>query len=380
MDFAFTDEQRMIREAVRDFAQGELAPKAADVDRTGRFPIESVRQLAGMGLFAMCVPEEFGGGAAGAVAQALAQMEVAEADASLCVVMSVTNMVAEAINRDGTDEQKRRFIPMLVSGEFPVGAFVLTEAQAGSDATNIRTRAERDGDAYVLNGQKVFITSAAWASVYLVFARTGGEGSDGISAFLIERGTPGMTVGKEEKKMGLNGSNTCELVFENCRVPVQNRVLDEGRGFRVAMGSLDGGRIGVASQAIGIGRAAMRAALAYAPTREAFGKPLTEIGAIQHKIADMATELDAAQLLALRAAWLKEQGRGRFTREASMAKVFASEAANRVCKEAVQVFGGYGYCTDYPVERHYRDCKVTTLYEGTSEIQRLVIARSLLRD
>ena len=378
MDFEFTDDQRMIRDAVRNYSRAELAPRAAQVDRQGRFPIERVRELSELGFVGMTVPEEYGGTLAGALALSLSLTEIAAGDASVAVIMSVSNMVAEAIWRLGTEAQRRRFIPMICHGEYPVGGFALTEAQAGSDATNLRTRAVRDGGHFVLNGTKTFITSAAFASVYIVMARASDEpGSRGITALLVERGAPGMSVGKEEKKMGLNGSQTCELSFEDCRVPAENVLSGEGQGFRVAMTALDGGRIGVASQAIGIASAAMAVAVDYAKQRVAFGKPISELQAIQWKFADMATQLDAARLLVWRAAWRKDN-KLPFTREASMAKLYAAEAANRACKEAVQILGGYGYCADYPVERHFRDARVTTIYEGTSEIQRIVIARHVL--
>lgn len=377
MDLRLSTEQQMIVDAVRDFAQDRLAPRAAEVDATGTFPLDSIRECAALGLCAMNVPEDAGGTGVGPVAAALAIQELARADASISVTQSVTNMVAEAIWRFGNPDQWRRFIPMAAAGDYPIGAFVLTEPGAGSDATAQKTTAIQDGDAYVLNGTKNFITSAAYAGVFIVMARTGKQGSKGISAFLVERGAPGMRVGKEEDKMGLRGSNTAELVFENCRVPVENRLGEEGIGFKVAMSALDGGRINVASQALGIARAALRDAVEYAKTREAFGKPIAELQAIQWKIADMATQLDAAELLILRAAWLKQEKRA-YTREASMAKLYSTEAANRAVKEALQVLGGYGYCRDYPLERYFRDCKVTTIYEGTSEIQRIVIARHTL--
>ncbi|MCC6160575.1 MAG: acyl-CoA dehydrogenase family protein [Deltaproteobacteria bacterium] len=377
MDLRLSTEQQMIVDAVRDFAQGRLAPRAAEVDATGVFPLDAIRECAALGLCAMNVPEDAGGTGVGPVAAALAIQELARADASISVTQSVTNMVAEAIWRFGNPDQWRRFIPMAAAGDYPIGAFVLTEPGAGSDATAQKTTAVLDGDAYVINGTKNFITSAAYAGVFIVMARAGKQGSKGISAFLVERGAPGMRVGKEEDKMGLRGSNTAELVFENCRVPVENRLGEEGIGFKVAMSALDGGRINVASQALGIARAALRDAVEYAKTREAFGKPIAELQAIQWKIADMATQLDAAEMLILRAAWLKQEKRP-YTREASMAKLYSTEAANRAVKEALQVLGGYGYCRDYPLERYFRDCKVTTIYEGTSEIQRLVIARHTL--
>ncbi|MCZ7582064.1 MAG: acyl-CoA dehydrogenase family protein [Deltaproteobacteria bacterium] len=378
MDLSFTDDQRMIRDMVREFAQKELAPKAADRDKSGEPPLEEIRKLAELGLMGMRVPAEYGGSEAGTLALALALMEIAQGDAAAAVITSVTNMVAEAIYRFGDEEQRRAFLPKVLTGDFPVGAFALTEPQAGSDARNLKTRAETDGDAFVLNGEKTFITSAPISSVFIVMAKTGAaDRSAPISSFLVEKDTPGLVVGKPEKKMGLHGSPTCTVSFDNCRIPRSNRLGREGDGFKVAMMALDGGRIGVSSQSIGIARAALDFAVGYAKERQAFGAPIAKLQAIQWKIADMAMELDAAQLLVWRAACLKDAGRP-FTREASMAKLYATEAANRACKEAVQILGGYGYVSDYPVERHMRDCKVTTLYEGTSEIQRLVIARHVI--
>ncbi len=369
----------MIVDSVRSFSKKELAPNAAEVDRTGVFPLESHRKLAELGLIGMNVSEKYGGSEAGAVALSLALTEIAAADASIAVTMSVSNMVAETIAAGATEAQKERFIPQICGGDYPIGAFALSEAGAGTDATALKTRAVRDGDDYILNGSKLFITSAAFASVVLVMARTSDEPrAKGITAFLVERGAPGMSIGKEEHKMGIRGSNTAELIFENCRIPENQRIGGEGEGFKVAMTALDGGRIGIASQALGIGRAAFEASIQYAKEREAFGRPIAKFQAIQWKLADMATELDAAQLLTRRAARLKEDKKP-FTKEASMAKVFSTEAGNRACREAVQIFGGYGYCSEYPVERYMRDCKVTTIYEGTSEVQRIVIARHLLQ-
>ena len=378
MDFNLTPEQSQIRDMARDFALGELEPVASEYERNSRFPIENLRKMANLGLFGMLVPEELGGSATGAVAYSLAVTEGARCCASTCVTMSVTNMVAEAVHKFGTDAQKRRFLPMLFGGDFPIGAFALTEPQAGSDARAIRTRAVRQGDSWVLTGSKAFITSGAFASIVIVYAVTENpEGGKGISAFVVERGTPGLIVGKEESKMGLRASNTVALSFEDCSIPADNLLGEVGGGFRIAMTALDGGRVGVSSQALGIATRALEEAVRYSKERIQFGKPISELQAIQWMLADSATELDAARLLVLRAATLKEKGI-RSTAEASMAKLYATEAANRICARALQVHGGYGYVTEYIPERLLRDCKVTTIYEGTSEIQRIVIARSVL--
>ena len=380
MDWNPTDDQKMVVDMVRDFATNELKPLAAQLDEKCEFPLENLRKMAELGLMGMNVPEQYGGSPVGPVALCLALTEVARGCGSTAVTMSVTNMVAEAINQFGTEEQKKKFIPKVVSGEFPLGSFALSEAQSGSDAAALKTKARLDGDEWVLDGSKIFISHGAYSSVLIVWARTSdAPRAGGISAFIVEKDTPGLIVGKSEDKMGLRGSNTVALTFEDCRIPKDNLLGGENLGFRIAMMALDGGRIGVASQALGIGLAALDASVEYAKIREQFGKPLGKLQAIQWMIADMATELDAARALIMRAAWLKENHKP-FSQEASMAKLFATEAANRAVKDAVQIHGGYGYTKEYVVERLIRDCKVTTLYEGTSEIQRLVIARNLLAD
>jgi alkylation response protein AidB-like acyl-CoA dehydrogenase len=307
--------------------------------------------------------------------------EVARACASTAVTMAVTNMVGEVIAAFGTDEQKRRYNPKLASGEYMAGAFALSEPDAGSDPGGMSTTATRDGDSWVLDGQKQWITSGAYAGVMVVWARTGDRetlpGTRGISCFLVEGGTPGLIIGKAEDKMGIRGSNTVSLTFDGCRVPATALLGELNSGFRIAMMALDGGRIGISSQAIGIARAALDESVQYARDRKQFDKAIAEFQGTQWKLADMAVELDAAHLLAMRAAWLKGKGR-LFSREASMAKVFATEAANRICNKAVQIHGGYGYIREFAAERHLRDVRVTMIYEGTSEIQRIVIARSTL--
>jgi alkylation response protein AidB-like acyl-CoA dehydrogenase len=379
MEFAPSAAQEAVREVARRFARERLAPRARDRDLHEIFPAEEMRELGALGLLGVNVPEAWGGSAAGAVAYVLAMAEIAAADASVAVTMAVTNMCAELIARAGTDEQRRRYVPKLTSGEYLAGSFALSEPQAGSDAGGMTTFAERRGDRYVLNGAKQWITSGAYCGVMVVWARTSREpGTKGISCFLVERGTPGLTVGKPEDKMGLRGSNTVPLAFEDCEIPVEARLGEEGAGFRWAMAALDGGRIGIAAQALGIGEAALEAAVHYARERRAFGRPIAEFQGVSFPLADVKTELSAARLLALRAAWLKDEGRP-FTREAAMAKLLASEAAQRAVSRAVQVHGGYGYTDAFPVERYLRDARVTTIYEGTSEIQRLVIAREVLR-
>ncbi|HSA22010.1 MAG TPA: acyl-CoA dehydrogenase family protein, partial [Myxococcota bacterium] len=364
MDFELSETQQLIRQTARDFATAELEPGAGERERKGEFPGALLRKMAELGLMGVNVPERFGGVEAGVVAYALAMMEIARACASTAVTMAVTNMVAEIICKFGDDSQRQAHVPKLTSGAYPAGAFALTEPGSGSDAAALRTTARRDGGGWVLNGTKQFITSGAHAGVNVVWARTGGPGPKGISTFLVTPDTPGLKIGPEEKKMGLRASNTVSLVFEDARLPASALLGEEGRGFPIAMTALDGGRIGVASQAIGIGTAALEAAVRYAKERCTFGKPIAEHQAIQWMLADSDTELDAARLLVLRAAWLKERGRP-FTREASMGKLVSTESANRVCARAFQIHGGYGYVEDYPVERYLRDCRVTTIYEGT---------------
>lgn len=379
MDFELSDTQRMVRDTARDFATQKIAPRAAELDAKEEFPTDLLRGLADLGLLGVNVQSRWGGAEAGAVSYAVAMIEVARACASTAVAMAVTNMVAEVIQAFGNDAQRDRHLPKITSGEHLTGAFALSEPAVGSDPGAMTTTARRDGDHWVLSGQKQWITNGAHAGVMVVWARTGGPGAKGISCFLVDRGTPGLAIGRPEDKHGLRASNTVPLAFDDCRVPVTALLGELGMGFRIAMMALDGGRIGIAAQAIGIATAAQEAAIAYAKDRRAFGKAIAEFQAIQWMLADSATELDAARLLCLRAAHLKES-KVPFTREASMAKLFASEAAQRVVNKAMQVHGGYGYTREFPVERHLRDVRVTTIYEGTSEIQRLVIARELLRN
>ncbi|MFN3284997.1 MAG: acyl-CoA dehydrogenase [bacterium] len=378
MDFALSEEHRLVQQTARDFATREILPVASRLDAEHRFPAEIVRGLAELGLMGVMVPEEYGGAGMDNVAYVLAMEEVARACASTAAILSVNNsLVCDPILRYGTEQQKRRYLPVLASGR-EIGCYCLTEPQAGSDAASLQTTARLDGDSWVLNGTKVFVTNAREAWVFIVYARTEPEpGARGISAFIVERDHPGISVGKVERKMGLLASSTCEVLLQDCRVPRDNLLGARGEGFKVALSTLDGGRIGIAAQAVGIARAALEESVAYARERRQFGRPIAEFQAIQWKIADMATRIDAARLLTLRAAWLRDQGK-RCTVEASMAKLAASETAMFAAHQGVQIFGGYGYIKDYPVERYFRDAKITEIYEGTSEIQRLVIARNLL--
>ncbi len=377
MRLELTDEQQMVQTLAREFAEQEVKPIAAECDREARFPHATVKRMGELGLLGIGVPEEHGGGGAGTLAYTLALEEVAVACASHAVVMSVNNsLVCDPLLKFGTPEQHARFLAPLASGR-GLGCFALTEPQAGSDATNLTTRGRRDGDHYVLDGRKMFVTNGRESTVALVFAQTDPERAHhGISAFLVEKGTPGFLVPKVEDKLGLRASDTAEFVFEGCRVAAANRLGAEGQGFKVAMQAIDGGRIGIAAQAVGIARAALEASVAYAKERRSFGVPIGEHQMIQWMLADMATAVDAARLLTWRAAALKDRG-APYGTAASMAKLFASEAAMRVTTDAIQVHGGYGYMKDYPVERFFRDAKITQIYEGTSQIQRLVVARSL---
>jgi len=379
LNLDLTESQKEIRELAARFARDRILPCARDRDREERFPVELLREMAALGLMGINVPAEYGGASAGAVAYALAMMEVSAACASTSVAMAVTNMCAELICNFGSSAQKRKYVTRLVSGEALAGAFALSEPHCGSDAAALTTRATRRGRAWVLDGSKQWITSGAYAGVLVVWARSGGTGSRGISAFIVEGGAPGMRVGKREDKLGLRSSNTVALTFEDCEIPEENLLGQEGEGFKLAMAALDGGRIGIASQACGVAEAALQASIAYAKDRSAFGKPIGEFQAIRWFLANVETDLAAARLLTLRAASQKQRGQP-FTRQASMAKLFASEMAYRACDRAVQIHGGYGYIDEFPVERYLRDARVQTLYEGTSEIQRLVIAREVLKE
>ncbi len=373
-----TEEQTMIRDLARDFAEKEVRPIAEAIDREARFPRETVTRMGELGLLGIAVPETYGGSGGDTVAYALALEEVARACASHAVVMSVNNsLYCDSVLKYGTEEQKARFLTPFASGR-KIGCFALTEPEAGSDASNQSTLAVLDGDAYVLDGRKVFVTNGRESAAALVFAQTDRTARRrGITAFLIEKGTPGFTVGKTEDKLGIRASDTAEFLFERCRVPAANRLGEVGQGFKIALRALDCGRIGIAAQALGIATAAYEAALAYARERKSFGVPIGQHQMVQWMLADMATAIEAARLLTLRAAWLKDSG-ARFGPEAAMAKLFASEMAMRVTTDAIQVHGGYGFIKEYQVERYFRDAKITQIYEGTSQIQKLVVARHLL--
>ena len=373
-----SDEQVQIRDAARTFARERLAPFAAQWDRDHAYPTEAIREMGEMGFFGMVVPEEWGGSATGQVAYALALEEIAAGDGACSTIMSVHNSVAcMPILKFGTPEQKERFLRPLASGE-SIGAFALTEPQAGSDAANLRTRARRDGNSsYVLDGTKQFITSGRTAKVVITFAVTDPEaGKKGISAFVIPTDTPGYEVSRVEDKMGQHASDTCQITFNELRLPAEYRLGQEGEGYRIALANLEGGRIGIASQSVGMARAAFEVARDYAKERETFGKILMEHQAVAFRLADMATQIAVARQMVLHAASLREAGQPCLT-EASMAKLFASEMAEKVCSSAIQILGGYGYLSDFPVERIYRDVRVCQIYEGASDIQRLVIARNL---
>lgn len=372
-----TQEQEMIREAVRDYAQTQLWPHAAEWDRQSTFPRSALRGLGELGLFGMTVPEQWGGAGADYVSLALALEEIAAGDGACSTVVSVQNsVVCGPILGFGNDHQKARFLTPLASGE-ALGCFCLTEPHVGSDAGAIRTRAVPANDSYVLNGVKQFITTGRNAQLAIVFAVTDPTaGKKGLSAFIVPTDTAGYNVGRVEDKLGQHASDTAQIVFENCTVPAANRLGDEGQGYRIALANLEGGRIGIAAQCVGMARSAFELARDYARERESFGKPIIEHQAISFRLADMATEIEAARQLILHAATLKDAGRP-CLKEASMAKLFASEMAERVCSAALQVHGGYGYLADFPVERIYRDVRVAQIYEGTSDVQRIVIGRSL---
>lgn len=379
MAFQLTPEQEMIRLMARDFAKKELEPFAGEWDREETFPEKAIRKMGGLGLMGMMIPVEYGGAGAGAVSYSLALQEIAYACASTAVTMSVTNLSSDPILKFGSEEQKQRYLAPLARGEM-LGAFALTEPDAGSDPGGMTTRAEEKSDHYLVNGSKIFITNGTYADVIVLITRIGSEKSNrGLSAFLLTKGTPGFRIGRKEDKMGLRASDTVELLFDDCRIPKENLLGKEGIGFKIAMVALDSGRIGIASQSLGIARACLHEAVAYAKTRKQFGKNIGSFQAIQWMIADTAAEIEAAHWLTLYAADKKDQGLP-FKREASMAKLFASEMANRAAYRAVQIHGGYGYMKEYKVERLYRDARVTTIYEGTSEVQRIVIAREVLEE
>ncbi|MET3655305.1 acyl-CoA dehydrogenase [Sporosarcina psychrophila] len=378
MDLTFTEEQQMMRDMVQSFAKTEIEPFIPRME-AGEFPRDILKKMGGLGLMGITVPEEYGGAGMDFISYISAIHELSKVSAVVGVILSVhTSVGTNPIMYFGNDEQKNRYLPKLASGEY-LGAFCLTEASSGSDAGSLKTRAVKKDDHYVLNGSKMFITNGGEADVYIVFASTGpSKGTYGISAFIVDKDTPGLVIGKDERKMGLHGSRTVELSFDQMKVPLENLLGEEGGGFKIAMANLDVGRIGIAAQALGIAEAALEAATGYAKDRVQFGKPIAAQQGVGFKLADMATAVEAAKLLVYRAAQLRAEGLP-CGKEASMAKLFASKAAVEGSIEAVQVFGGYGYTEDYPVERYFRDAKVTEIYEGTSEIQRIVISKHLMK-
>jgi butyryl-CoA dehydrogenase len=379
VDLHLSPEQKLVLETARDFANAKIAPRAAEIDRSHAFPRDLIAELGKMGLMGIAIPQAHGGAGMDTVTYALALEEISRACASTGVIVSVNNsLVCDPLLHFGSDEQKKTWLHPLASGT-KLGCFALSEPDAGSDASAQKTTARRDGEHWVLRGTKNFITNAPVADVAIVMAMTDlAKGHHGISAFVVPLSTEGLRVGPPDQKLGIRGALSAQIFFDDCRLPASALLGKEGEGFKVAMRTLDGGRIGIAAQAVGIGRAAFEAAMRYALERKSFGKIIAEHQAIQFKLADMSTELDAARLLLWRAAAAKDAGVGRYTKEAAMAKLFASEACNRIAREAVQIFGGYGYLADFPVERHFRDAKITEIYEGTSEIQRLVIADAVV--
>jgi alkylation response protein AidB-like acyl-CoA dehydrogenase len=383
MHLDLTEEQKLIQETARDFARAEIEPVAAELDRGGDrgAMLANLKKLAELGFMGLNVREEYGGTAAGVVAFSVAMTEIARACASTAVTVSVNNMAAEVIQAVGSEEQKRAYIPKICSGEFSAASFALTETCAGSDPAGMCTRAVDDGDSWVLNGSKIFITSAPYAGLFVVWAVTdpAAPKGKGISCFLVEAGTKGLVIGKEEEKMGQHGSATNEVIFDDCRIPKSALMGNVNDGFRTAVGELAGGRIGIGSLALGVGLAAVDYATRYSTERAQFGQKIAGFQAIQWMVADGYTELEAARLLLMNAAYRKESGKA-FAKEASMAKMYATEAANNACYKAIQILGGYGYTRDFPVERYARDARITSIYEGTNEIQRVIISREILKN
>jgi alkylation response protein AidB-like acyl-CoA dehydrogenase len=379
MNFQLTEEQLAVQEAARDFAQSELLPGVIERDTEARFPTEQIQKMGALGFMGMMVDPAYGGGGMDTLSYVIAMEELSKIDASASVSMSVNNsLVCWGLEKYGSEEQKQKYLSKLATGEL-LGAFCLSEPEAGSDATSQQTTATLEGDYYLLNGTKNWITNGSSASIYLVIAQTdASKGHKGISVFIVEKGWDGFVVGKKEDKLGIRGSDTHSLLFTDVKVPVQNRIGAEGFGFTFAMETLNGGRIGIAAQALGIASGAYELALAYSKERKAFGKPISQHQAIQFKLADMATQIEAARLLVFKAAWLKDEGK-EYAHASAMAKLYASEVAMSVTIEAVQVHGGYGYVKEYHVERLMRDAKITQIYEGTSEIQRIVISRGVLK-
>jgi alkylation response protein AidB-like acyl-CoA dehydrogenase len=379
VNFELSEEHKMIQEMARDFAEKEIRPKAAELDKTERHPAEIIQKMAALNLMGIAVPEVYGGGGADVLSYVIALEEIARGCAGVGVIMSVNNsLVCDPINTFGTEQQKKKFLTPLASGE-KLGCFGLTEPEAGSDAAAQKTTAVLQGGEWVINGKKNFITNGNVADYCVLIAMTDkSQGYKGISSFIVDCQVPGFSVGVVEKKLGIRASGTAELIMEDCHIPRENLLGQVGQGFYVAMNTLDGGRIGIAAQALGIARAALEAATEFSKSRVQFGQPISKFQAIQWMIADMATELDAARLLTLRAAFLKDQNQ-RYEKEAAMAKLFASEAASRITTKSIQIHGGYGYIQEYNVERHFRDARITEIYEGTSEVMRLVISKNILK-
>lgn len=380
MDFLLTEDQQMFQKMVRDFATKELEPVAARFDEDEEFPTENIKKMAELGLFGVTISEEYGGSGGDSIHLAIAMEEIARAcGGTSAIYLASLSLACYPIYKFGTEEQKRRFVVPLARGE-KLACFALTESGAGSDVVALQTTALRQNNSYTLNGTKIFITNGAEAEIIVTFATVDkGLRHGGIVAFIVEKDTPGFGVGKKERKLGVRASSTAELVFDNCQVPLENRLGNEGEGFRIAMGAIDSSRISVAAQAVGIAQAAFETSLTYAKQRQQFGQPIANFQAIQWMLADMVTTIDAARLLTYRAAYLKDKGLP-YVKEAAMAKLSAAEAAMSITTKAIQIHGGYGYTKDYPVERYFRDAKITELYEGTSEMQRMTIVRSLIRD
>jgi butyryl-CoA dehydrogenase len=379
MNLELTEEQELLQKTVREFAESEVKPLAKELDETGRFPRETFKKAAELGLTGIAIPEEEGGAGFDHIAYSIAIEEISRCCASTGVILSVQNsLYCDPIHRFGTEEQKKKFVAPFARGE-KIGCYALTEPQAGSNAAALQTKAVNRGEKYVINGTKAWITNGGAADATIVYVNTDPpKGEKGITALVVEKGTPGFKVGKEEKKLGINATACCELIFTDCEVPASNRIGNEGEGYKVALSTLDGGRIGIAAQATGIAQGAFEAALAWSQQRMAFGHPISQFQAIQFMLADMSTEIDAARLLVRKAAWKQDTG-ARFSMDAAIAKLFASEMATRVTHKAIQIHGGYGYSREYPVERAYRDARITEIYEGTSEIQRLVISSWVLK-
>jgi len=380
MNFDLTDDQKLIKDMVRDFAEKELKEKAVEIDKSQKFPWDSLKKMAELGLLGMIVPEKYGGAGMDFVSLAIAVEEISRVCATTGVIVAVNNsLTAYPIEHFGTEEQKKKYLPLLCKGD-KIGAFGLTEPNAGSDAASIETTARLEGDYYILNGAKRFITNGGEAGVFIVFATTNKElKHKGISAFIVEDGFSGFSRGKHEDLMGLRATANCELIFEDCKVPKENLLGEEGMGFKIAMHTIDVSRIDIGAQAVGIAQGAFEEALKYSKERKQFGRPISDFEFIQGMLADMATKISAARLLVWRAAYQKDKGEKRFSLESAMAKWYASEVTAEVVRKAVQVHGGYGYTKDYPIERMFRESKIMELYEGTSEVQKIVIARNLLR-